>query len=154
MIPQSAIHFNPDGTAWSVGDDLDKLIFDLFDLAVQLIPRKRNELAVLAGAAWTVEVECTGTLQPNDQGGLTCDGGCADAYPWGTVSYRVSVVPGMVLPIVAWGQRREIEPPYLVTQLPPPMAIYVDADRIARATVTLPPDAKPGMWAVKLQVHQ
>jgi hypothetical protein len=27
--------------------------------------------------------KCHGTLQPNDRGGLSCDGGCGDRPPWG-----------------------------------------------------------------------
>ncbi len=69
-------------------------------------------------------------------------------------TYRVSVVPGMVLPIhdhcpdekpadhiccptTVWTQHRSF-----------------DHDDWTERQITLPPDAKPGMFAVQLEVHQ
>lgn len=85
------------------------------------------------GTAWVVGTEWWATVIMRDAQDRPCD----------TLRH-----------VCNWGQRRDIEPPHLVTQLPRPMAIYVDADHIAKATVTIPPDSQPGMWAVKLTVHE
>ena len=76
-----------------------------------------------------------------------------------SVAHRVSVVPGMVLPIhqaqgpipetefiADWGDRFLGQPRWVLM----PKETSSDAGQ----TVTLPPDAKPGMWAVQVQRHE
>lgn len=66
------------------------------------------------------------------------------------VTYRVSIVAGMVLPIV---EDADDEPDMiaLVTLSPNGAAEYWDANEVEQGIpITLPLAARPGMWAVKL----
>jgi hypothetical protein len=82
---------------------------------------------------------------------------------WIADRHRVSVIPGMVLPIVkrhpishystlAEGETTRV----ILRSLPAPGGVVVEYTNHSGAVVddlTLPPAAKPGMWAVKLHVH-
>lgn len=76
-------------------------------------------------------------------------------------THRVSVVPGMVLPIVdVWGDPDSLPSSGLVVDIGGKSAPWVtdivnrDERTLRPVTqVTLPPAAKPGMWAVQLKVH-
>lgn len=48
-----------------------------------------------------IEVECTGSLEPNGHGGLSCNGGCGQAPPYGVLTYRAAIIPGHVLRVAA-----------------------------------------------------
>jgi hypothetical protein len=69
--------------------------------------------------------------------------------------HRVHVVPGMVLPIVAnskdweWGNTNHIDLMGSTAILRTNTEGFCQDDEI----VTLPAAAKPGMWAVLLQLH-
>jgi hypothetical protein len=83
--------------------------------------------------------------------------GCSN----GVITHRVSVVPGMVLPMSSgkpnepmWESGRQYvhlmgDKAFVITARGDGWTAF-SVDEI----ITLPPDAKPGMWAVKLQVHQ
>jgi hypothetical protein len=96
---------------------------------------------------FTVEVgehERPPTLAMERAGEALCDG-C-------TRTYRVSVVPGMVLPIMDYEQWR------LAGASLPAITKVMLRYMLRRANgtcdwITLPPAAAPGMWAVKLEVH-
>ena len=174
MIPANHITINGD-TAWWVFDHGLQLI----DLAAADVPCDgcfngeypiwdHNDVEVecpdcdgTGRHTFAIEVECVGTLMPNDHGGLTCDGGCSD-YPYGVVTHRVHVVPSMVVPIVdVWGDHESAPRNGRVVDLGNQGHAWV-VDITSKADwqlqpverITLPPAAKPGMWAVQLAVHQ
>lgn len=75
-----------------------------------------------------------------------------------TDTYRVSVVPGMVLPI------EEVDPPLVpypdhdalvryAGDASEPWFIYTEHDDMTDTVWGVPPAAAPGMWAVKLKVQ-
>ena len=67
-------------------------------------------------------------------------------------TYRVSIVPGMVLPIVGWTSPF---PEAFITPDGDRHRVYptgVEPDTDDTLLITLPPASAPGMWAVKLKV--
>ena len=147
-IPASSIHFNDDGTAWLVvhgpadyhdhNGPLDRpcdtcggqgfLYRDGYSIHCLDCVDGRHK--------FTEEVEVPQTL-PKHWPAHLC----------------VSVVPGMVLPITA-----EVTDSASVQIAPDGTAFQLDAYTEGAPwsggrRVTLPPDAKPGMWAVLLKVH-
>jgi hypothetical protein len=83
-------------------------------------------------------------------------------------SYRVSVVPGMVLPIVLGMCPNKTNDPHRPAHIhmnadESPMPVFgmcvENADQVwdspwkSRNLIDLPPNAAPGMWAVRLAVH-
>jgi len=135
MIPASQWRDNGDGTAWVVPARL----------------RGRH--------TFTVEVE-TGDFQcPSCRAsfslplGMTCDNHSPERI---ITALRVSVVPGMVLPIVsdvdpAFVQREEY--PLIVIDIMDRATLHLGPDIADIEDITLPPAAKPGMYAVLLAVQ-
>jgi hypothetical protein len=64
---------------------------------------------------------------------------------------RVSVVPGMVLPIVEHGTEANGYP--FITKGLGWVMHHIPKAKAVRSVITLPPAAAPGMWAVKLAVR-
>jgi hypothetical protein len=160
MIPSTAIHFNDDGTAWVV------LPTPEFSGA------EKSDLAKFIQADRPCDTCDNGLLHKGDKhpmvwGGepAPCDTICPDCingrhtfeiivqdteYPqeW-HFTYRVSIVPGMVLEITS-GFDAEYRP-----------MVWISSEGVAwllvggnSSIITLPPDARPGMWIVLLKVHQ
>lgn len=101
----------------------------------------------------TIEVECEGRLQEHSYApgrtGLRCDGGCAGdstAYATpGTVIYRLVASHPRVVPIQDRNQAQGLE------QIVPsntPGKWWLWSDFHIGRTLTLPPAATPGMWAL------
>ena len=101
-----------------------------------------------------VEVECPVRCSPADhlfQGGATCSVCNGSSM----LTYRVSIEPGMVLPIVS-----DVDPAFIVREEFPLITIDMhdralhiigpDIDDIS--DVTLPPAASPGQYAVKVRI--
>jgi hypothetical protein len=69
--------------------------------------------------------------------------------------HRVHVAPGVVLPIVNYGEH-SIVGRYVATNVESPAFYFVQNEEfpVSSERITLPPAAKPGMWAVLLQLHE
>jgi hypothetical protein len=86
---------------------------------------------------------------------------CGDCGEVGIIPHRVSVVPGMVLPIVNYDdwQLHDEHPSCVVINYifaAKRHDILMGATRCGGATgedITMPPAAAPGMWAVQLNIH-
>lgn len=100
--------------------------------------------------AFTIEVECDGPVHRSDR---PCLNGCA----YGALTYRVSVIPGMVLPV--YGEDPGDWPDMLTADK---LCVIIKNDGTAVlwdgagdfTSLTLPPAAAPRMDAVKLKVAQ
>lgn len=164
VIAPEDIAFNAERTeAWLVGPDytppfiatLDRLCdhcekwFHHGDGTIHSLGKRDPECDGTGRNTLMIEVECTGTLQRNERGGLTCDGGCADAYPWGTVSYRAHIRPGMVAPVV---QGRTQSDALRIELLDNGKFWLVDGPRGIR-TLDMPASTKVGDWAVLMDIH-
>jgi hypothetical protein len=149
LIPSTAIHFNDDGTAWVVGTEwwATNIMRDALD----------RPCDTCGGRGWIVEDRTWGQPEGEQH---QCPAECingrhtltvevawqteVDAYEYG--ADRVSVVPGMVLPIVEEGEDAYHDPDVITADL---MGWYWHGHR----KVTLPPDAKVGGYAVKVVVY-
>jgi hypothetical protein len=70
-------------------------------------------------------------------------------------TYRVSVVPGMVLPIYSLMDNTDMRPAIFLsprTHDGDTGATIIGGSK--QTPTTLPPAAKPGMWAVQVEVHR
>lgn len=156
MIPADHIAFNDDGTTWLVfGDDDNERMFLPAEWADDL-----DRPCDTCGGNWQDYLEpldrdgnvvspcpdCHGT------GRHTFDIEVADERrPWPEhhKTYRVSIVPGMVLPIVD----RRMQP---TTPTGPVILLGFNGPSIwtestGHQPINLPPAAAPGMWAVLLK---
>ena len=137
MIHADHISFNADGTAW---------------LVVAANP---------AEYGWAVALDrpcdtCDGTATAPTPEVLPCPDCIDGRHTWRLLvhdterpSLLVSVIPGMVLPIYDGHETRPVG------------HIWINSDGDAwlhdineSYVIALPPAAAPGMWAVKLNVHQ
>jgi hypothetical protein len=156
MIPADQWLDNGDGTAWVATRATAEgapypIPFDLFDRPCDLC----DPHAWIGGKPDLPCGDCDGTGRHTFPIEVEHDGptGAHIASSDGSFRrvYRVSVKPGMVLPIVEHEQWR-LDPMFpVVTKV---MLRYML--RRANGTcdwITLPSAAKPGMWCVKLQVH-
>lgn len=93
--------------------------------------------------------------------GLRRDGGCHLCYGTGVLTHRVSVAPGMVLPIVgSMCPQKTNEQQHNHVHLGEGMTgiCWFDSDLVwdspwhSKNLIQLPPGAAPGMWVVKLSV--
>jgi len=151
MIPASHFLDNGDGTLWLVFDpmrlgpwpDFDRPCDRCAQDFTNMVTRETHD-CINGRHTFTVEV---GTYTPN---GIPDDPSIAIYCE----RRRVSVVPGMVLPIVENAEWDGTTSPIICRST-------FDRDYFLRLPlpshnehITLPPAAKPGMWAVQLQVHQ
>ena len=169
MIPSTAIHFNDDDTLWWVTDlgtftdwedDYLERECDTCDGDGYVKPDKSHLCPDCDGTGrhtFTIEVEneewhCETC---NDSGiSHTGDTASSCGYCPTDHTYSVSVVPGMVLRVVASDEPCDpAELRNVIVSMDNGSANYI-TERNSIATTTLPPDARPGMWAVQLQVHQ
>jgi hypothetical protein len=156
VIPADHISFNGDGTAWVVTErmmntGLDAVVAGAFDrrcdtcggtLAQGQAPDDRcPDCGGTGRHTFTVEV---GTYTPN---GIPDDPSIAIYCE----RRRVSVVPGMVLPIVEHGTEANGYP--FITKGLGWVMHHIPKAKAVRSVITLPPAAAPGMWAVKLAVR-
>lgn len=162
MIPADHWHDNDDGTAWWVWDGngtahppayldvLDRPCDTCADIDVRGGTPRRDPGCINGRHAFDVEVECGVAMCRNGNPGYWEDGGKCGYCDGSTIqSRRVSVVPGMVLPIV-----------HHLDWLSDLRCVEFDKDgdyqlwdgRGNPTPATLPPAARPGMWAVKLRV--
>lgn len=102
------------------------------------------------GHTFPVEVACTGTLRENSYGGLSCDGGCGDGWPWGVFAHRLSIVPGMILPILDRPSGPRDEDPAMVYAFG--ICWWLWRERSDYQPVHLPSGARPDRWAVQCKV--
>jgi hypothetical protein len=154
VIPASHISFNNDGTAWYVFSESAKWWADIKDrpcdtcLGTKLrVVSSPDGSEVYHGPGPCPDCNGTGRHTFTIEVAWQTE---VDAYE--SQSYRVSVIPGMVLPIVDGDQCPEN--PH-VAMNPDGTSWHCngtpyDGDR--QAMVTLPPAAKAGMWAVKLKI--
>jgi len=154
MIPASHFHDNGDGTAWVVGTEwwATTIMRDAQDRPCDTcLGRTRYEGdnfvcpdCIDGRHTFTVEVDHR----------LWMEGNYIDGH---IDTIRVSVVPGMVLPIYDDNDERAFRPYdrcIIIGTRPQDEGIVViwsgDGDF---EQITLPPAAAPGMWAVKLAVQ-
>jgi hypothetical protein len=159
MIPASSIHFNDDDTAWWV-----------------VKPVHRMGVTNTAGddnddPSWFMSLDrpCDCTL--GRSGAMTDCGGTGrhtfdlevsfGAMTRGFRIVRASVEPGVVLPVA--DQCPDMDPPDHICR---PYrdeqwvwhrdlgSVTGSLDDPTEILVDLPPDARPGLWAVLLEVHQ
>jgi hypothetical protein len=158
MIPATSFQLNDDGTAWCV-------------LANH---------AKMGGWPWWMALDrpcdtCGGDLDlAEPEGDCTdCIDGrhtftvevepfnaeLADAFnlPFVPITHRVSVVPGMVLPIVEEAGSKDIPGRVVTYNVQSGLGGSVVRTWLwdgleARESITLPPDARPGMWAVLVKM--
>jgi hypothetical protein len=176
MIPADSITFNDDGTAWLVEEALPdspsgwpatrndypcdtcggglEEAFQWRDWQTVSMIQDCPDCDGTGRHTFTVEVgghSRTPSLSMELSGEAPCDG-CVRTY-------RVSVVPGMVLRIISMSAACADDAPPLPFIISPVrrgeatvIAGYPDADH--ETVITLPPAAQPGMWAVKLRVEK
>jgi len=174
MTVADHIHFNDDGTAWWVIDgpglrssDIDSVRY-LSDYdepcdtcgGEGVVDDLDNDGAVVT-CEWcdgtgrhtfTVEVSCMGDTER-----------CRYVMTEHEHTIRVSVVPGMVLPIHDRDNLLDGDTaldhdwqPHITVSADQALLCVRDArytDDWDERAITLPPAAKPGMWAVKLEAH-
>jgi len=182
MIRSTSIHFNDDGTVWwvvkpvhrmgvtnTVGDDwYDPSWFMSLDQACDACRGDGIE-------KWQTSVDefdsdrctgCDGTGRSTFDLEVRCDFCHGNTAPSKVVAppcwkcsgrkshtHQVSVVPGMVLPIVADADDLPDCPPLI--EIDDRGTRFFDEGVVETndaEPITLPPDAKPGMWAVLLAV--
>jgi hypothetical protein len=172
MIPRTAIHFNPDGTAWLVTHECD--CDHRLSVGCHLTYRNLDDECRPCGGDSNLWFRLGGSPCPDCDGTgrhtFTVDVAWqteVDAYE--SETHRVSVVPGMVLPIVRGAcptpTNAEHRPAHIhVNTDESPMPVFgmceADSDLIfgspwkSENLLTLPLDAKPGGYAVKVLVHR
>lgn len=155
MTPADSWHDNGDGTAWWVtGDTLTRYYAELLDR-----PCDRcygQDVRTLDVRGW--HDHCPDCID----GRHTFDVEVANRPNRGIVAraYRVSIVPGIVLPIYGEGELADGDGlpcegmTHIDTQAGRFMLCVWSDEGWAETPVELPPAAKPGMWAAKLKVHQ
>ena len=99
-----------------------------------------------------VEVGCSVRCSPADhlfQGGATCSVCNGSSM----LTYRVSVEPGMVLPIVNYGEHN-IVGRYIVTNVESDSFYMMQNETfpVTSELITLPSAASPGQYAVKVRI--
>ena len=162
MIPADHITFDGDMAWWVLDEDyeFDSVHARSLDRPCEWCQRH------LSSGAWPNCPDCNGTGRHTFQIEVECDV-CADRAEWcgfdgignplcsnGTVALRVSIVPGMVLPIVSAEQYRNdmsLRGPFVIAYSDGTTSVYHNTSDI-RVT-PLPPAAKPGDWAVQLNVQ-
>ena len=170
MIPATHVHDDGDGTAWVVfGDDDNERDFfpaewvtDLdrpCDLCDGTGANQPDEDYDDINIAWAVDddtgplYDCTACIDGRHTFDIEVPRHVApmrDGIHIGTtVTYRVSIIPGMILPI---GDRDDESTTALIFINEVGNAYLYDPHQPINVPVTLPPAARPGMWAVKLRV--
>jgi hypothetical protein len=161
VIPADHFLDNGDGTAWVVGTEEERTpgVYPDGDTARSCDTCGGNQRIDLPDYRNAECPDCDGTGRHTFMIEVerTCPGGgdlCGGDDPHTLMpprTHRVSVVEGMVLPIVGkWEHRPNVGS--FITRFDGATRLWTDADLYEH--LRLPPDAKPGMWAVKLQVHQ
>jgi hypothetical protein len=168
MIPHDRIHFNDDGTAWLVEEALPD--------SPSGWPATRNDYPCDTCVSWGGRGmsfkncrDCDGTGRHTFEIEVACEA-CGDRHdiPIGNSSggatYRVSVVPGMVLPIHDHDNLLDGDTaldhdwqPHITVSADQALLCVRDArytDDWDERAITLPPAAKPNMRAVKLRVEK
>lgn len=151
MIPADHITFNDDGTAWLVFNviaplydpwsPLDRPCDTCGGEGILIHSVENNWMkcpAQCINGRHTFDIEVA--LPTHDDPNCRC-WACHDR----SRTYRVSIVPGMVLPIKNTYEGRGAI--YMMRNDTPFIATQAAVD-----DVTLPPAAAPGMWAVQLKV--
>ena len=158
MIPATHFRDNGDGTAWCVSHhcegDHPEGENRLCDLAYKSLDRPCD---TCGGWGW-VETEvpdgtgdmecpdCDGTGRPTFD--IVVDQGLMQELP-----LRVHVLD--VLPIIYPESCRSKAPDKCVEMAPGwDNMLWLSADQEHALPITLPPAAEPGMWAVRLKIHQ
>jgi hypothetical protein len=150
-IPADHWHDNGDGTAWWVWRANEAFDGETGEDYIHPLDRPCDSPDCRGGEIqypeWEGETQpcpdCDGTRRHTF--GVAVEGFQCELFRDDglVVTHRVSVVPGMVLPIVEY-----------VTQMNPEVRkLGVSIDGAIQQGITLPPAAKPGLWAVKLAVH-
>jgi len=157
MIPADRIHFNDDGTAWLVEEALPD--------SPSGWPATRNDRPCdTCGGSMYVWPE--GSSFRSNTPCPDCDGTGRHTFTIEvendtylidpSFTYRVSVAPGMVLPIVSTGGAYLTSSAIVLADEGPvgsAVIVRISGPLVTyHEIVTLPPAAKPGMWAVKLNV--
>lgn len=153
-ITKDHISFNDDGTAWLV--DIHRWGGSIYRLDRPCDYCQRNDLSPMSAIGFVCPAMCidgrhTFTIEVEEPLGR------GDVFPdpgWFT-THRVSIIPGMVLPIVGSADHDPGELCAIVEITddgehclwPEGIDNHFDVEWI-----TLPPAAAPGMWAVKLKV--
>jgi hypothetical protein len=175
-IPASSIHFNGDGTAWWVLAN-DAWIGDrsagalLSDNDRPCVTCGGSGEAMLTNLGWAFRddhehncPDCDGTGRPAftvEVPTATAAQVLAGPYIPGPRSLRVSIREGMVLPIKGGKPNTPMwqEGERLIHMMK--NSAFVIRARgggwLAKGVeqvITLPPDARPGMWAVLLDIHE
>jgi hypothetical protein len=165
-IPKDSISFNDDGTeAWLV-------IPLLLDVEMKLTEDRpcgtcdgngwlRAPRAILSGGPDCEDCDGTGrhtfTIEVKTPGGFKRQSGLqGTGWSGGTRSYRVSVIPGMVLAIYG-SDHEHYDSQWIEIHADGTAHRYWwDGVRNAHTSepITLPPAAASGQWAVKLKVHR
>jgi hypothetical protein len=164
MTPATHIRFNDAHTeAWMLAPDFASfMVYRQIDRQCDMC-YGRGTCVLCDGTGrhtFTIDIECPV---------LAFEGSAVHDHPdvnpcpvcSGVTTYRVSVVPGMVLPIVAWDEQKQIATldHFIATgwkQNPEWAVEYRRGAHIGRQQkpITLPSAATPGKhWAVKLEVH-
>jgi hypothetical protein len=167
MIPATAIHFNDDGTAWSLLYELAQYV-PAAEFPEVWLDRQCDTCGgdgVQAGIGFRCTF-CDGTgrhtltVEVGEQTALA-ESDPEFAASLRSLTLRVSVVPGMVLPVhvipsplepdeMMWKLETTPQPFIGIAQVSG-LAVLVEHDRAT--PIALPPDAKVGGYAVKVKVH-
>jgi hypothetical protein len=154
VIPASAIHFNDDGTAWSLLHELAQYVPATefpevwLDRSCDTCGGTGTWRALFADTHGTCP-DCDGTGRHTFTVEVAWQTE-VDAYQSETL--RVSVVT--VLPIVKHDEH-SIVGRYIVQMESGAFYLMSNEDfPVTSEQITLPPDAKVGDWSVKLEVHQ
>lgn len=151
MIDADHITFNDDGTAWWLPIDNE------FGTDVLIDSLRDDEES---GESFPIEVECehqnarTISGVPGDGDDWQCDEcGSDDGSPSYGLIHRVSVIPGMVLPIHALVSSRHTSSYIAQTGFTRSDRWFlIDRNADNAELINLPPAARSGMFAVKLKV--
>lgn len=163
MIPTDHIHFNDDGTAWWVWTEDDHHAYANVDHDNIGLDRPCDTCGGSGTCGASANGQSIGWQRCNDCHGTGRHVFQIEVVNMGTPyqpakphyrTLRVHVVPGMVLPIVAdVGRPVPSETHIRITGGGIAwLAERIDGGGWRHTEITLPPDAKPGMWAVKLAV--
>jgi hypothetical protein len=158
MIPADRIHFNDDGTAWWVMDEAPHRGLNAIDRPCDTCGGSMYVWP--EGSSFRSNTpcpDCDGTGRHTFTIEVENDTYLIDP----SFTYRVSVVLGMVLPIYGeddMGDRlpQEWMPHITINSFNAAQQWWRNPkcpDEWANDGITLPPAAKPGMWAVKLEVR-
>lgn len=158
MIAADRIVFNDDGTAWCIWKANEAFDGETGEDYIHSLDRPCDACGGTALGLWDLRhaqdpcPDCIDGRHTFDIEAPCQDDGCS-----GTSLYRVSVVPGMVLPLVAIDEHN-IVGRYIVQTQPSARWWGIDnstfpIQRIGSDDdITLPSAAAPGVWAVKLRV--